>query len=110
MNTMDITNISTTVATLLSVIGLLVAITNIITEVLKKVTWEKIPTQILALLISEVLTLIAFFAFMQIKGITILWYMIAAAVVVGLLVAYAAMFGFEKLKEILVNATKKDGE
>ena len=31
-------------------------------------------------------------------------------IVVGLLVAYAAMFGFEKLKEILVNATKKDGE
>ena len=72
---MDITSISTTVATLLSVIGVLVAITNIIVEVVKKVTWDKIPTQILALLVAEVLTLVAFFAYAQIAGLTVLWYM-----------------------------------
>lgn len=68
MKHMDITSVSTTLATLLSVIGVLVAITNIIVEVVKKVTWDKIPTQLLALLVAEVLTLVAFFAYAQIKG------------------------------------------
>jgi len=108
MKHMDITSVSTTLATLLSVIGVLVAITNIVVEVVKKVTWDKIPTQLLALLVAEVLTLVAFFAYAQIKGIGVLWYMVAAAIVVGFLVAYAAMYDFEKLKEILVSATKKD--
>ena len=36
-----------------------------------------------------------------ITGIGVTWYMVVAAVVVGMMVAYAAMFGFDKLKEAL---------
>ena len=35
------------------------------------------------------------------KGIDIAWYMVAAAIVVGLMSAYAAMFGFDKFKEAI---------
>lgn len=86
---------------ILSIVGVLVVLTNIITQVLKKLTWEKIPTNILVVIISMALTLVAFFAYCQIKAIAIVWYMVVAAVILGFLVAYAAMFGFDKLKEVL---------
>ena len=85
----------------ISIVGVLVVLTNIITQVLKKVTWEKLPTNILAIIISMVLTLVAFFAYCQIKAVAVVWYMVVATVVLGFMVAYAAMFGFDKLKEAL---------
>lgn len=84
---------------LLSIIGALVVVTNIIVQVLKKLTWDKLPTNILAVIVSMVLTLVAFFAYCQICSIAVEWYMVVAAVVVGFLTSYAAMFGFDKLKE-----------
>lgn len=81
---------------IISIIGVLVVLTNIVVQVLKKVTWDK-----LAMIVSLVLTLGAFFAYCSIKGIAIVWYMVFAAVVLAFMVAYAAMFGFDKLKEAL---------
>ena len=60
---------------------------------------RKLPTNILAVIVSMVLTLVAFFAYCQICSIAVEWYMVVAAVVVGFLTSYAAMFGFDKLKE-----------
>lgn len=48
---------------LLSIIGALVVVTNIIVQVLKNLTWDKLPTNILAVIVSMVLTLVAFFAY-----------------------------------------------
>lgn len=84
---------------LLSIIGALVVVTNIIVQVLKNLTWDKLPTNILAVIVSMVLTLVAFFAYCQICSIAVEWYMVVAAIVVGFLTSYAAMFGFDKLKE-----------
>ena len=84
---------------LLSIIGALVVVTNIIVQVLKNLTWDKLPTNILAVIVSMVLTLVAFFAYCQICSVAVEWYMVVAAVVVGFLTSYAAMFGFDKLKE-----------
>lgn len=81
---------------IISIIGVLVMLTNIVVQVLKKVTWDK-----LAMIVSLVLTLGAFFAYCSIKGIAVVWYMVFAAVVLAFMVAYAAMFGFDKLKEAL---------
>lgn len=91
----------------LSIVGVLVVLTNIIVQVLKKVTWGKLPTNILAVAVAMVLTLVAFFAYCQIKAITVVWYMVVAAVVLAFLVAYAAMFGFDKLKEALAQIGKQ---
>lgn len=88
---------------LIGIIGALVVCTNIIVEVLKKaVPNSKFPTNLLALIVSMALTLAAFFAWADHAGVTVLWYYVAAAVVLGLFVSYAAMFGFDKLKETLV--------
>lgn len=88
-------------ALFVTVIGVLVAVTNVVTEVLKKATWDKLPTNILAFIVAEALTLTAGFAYCQIKSVAIMWYTVVAFVVAGFMVAYAAMFGFDKLKEIM---------
>ena len=96
-----IQNIPTVVAVVLPLVLVLMVVTNIITEVLKKLTWGKLPTNILAFLVAMVVTLLAFFALCQIAGIAIEWYMVAGAIVLGVFVAYAAMFGFDKFKQTL---------
>ena len=80
--------------------------TNIIVQVLKKLTWEKIPTNVLAFIVAMVVTLLGFFAVCQIMGWAVAWYMVAGAVSLGLFVCYAAMFGFDKLREALEQITK----
>lgn len=54
---------------ILSIVGVLVIVTNIVVQVLKKLTWDKLPTNILAVLIAMALTLAAFFAYCEIKGV-----------------------------------------
>lgn len=89
------------VTLLLTIIGVLVGLVNILTQVIKKFTWDKIPSSLLAFVVSQAVTIIAFFAFCSIRGIEVLWYYVVGAVVVGFMVAYAAMFGYDKLKEII---------
>lgn len=93
-------------STILTIVGILVVLTNIITQVLKKVPWDRLPTNILAIIVSMALTLVAFFSYYQIKAIAAVWYMVVAAVVLGVMVAYAAMFGFDKLMEAIGKAGK----
>lgn len=90
-----------------TIVGVLVVLVNIITQVLKKVTWDKIPTNIVAVIISLSLTLIAFFAYCEINAIKVTWYMVIAAIIVGFMVSYAAMFGYDKLKEVLASINSK---
>lgn len=73
---------------------------NIIVEVVKKVI-PKIPTTLLATVLSVVITMVAFFAWAAIIELNILWYYVVAAFVLGMFVAYAAMFGFDKFKQAL---------
>lgn len=92
---------------ILTVVFALMVVTNIITEVIKKLTWDKIPTNLMVVIISETLTLISGAVYGQINGITIVWYHVVGAVIVGIFVAYAAMFGFDKLQQTLIQIQKK---
>lgn len=96
------------ITAIVAIIGALTVLTNIIVEVLKRATWEKMPTNLLAIMVAMVLTLVAFFGYMAFMSYTIMWYYVAAAVVVGFAVAYAAMFGFDKLKEALGQIKKNN--
>lgn len=86
---------------IITIIGVLVALTNIVVQVLKTSTWEKLPTNLLALIVAEVLTIGVGLAYCQINAVPLAWYVIAGLIVAGFMVAYAAMFGFDKLKEIM---------
>ena len=88
------------IAEILSVVGALMIIVNLITELAKKLGLKK--TNLFVVILSEVLTLICFFAYVDVKLISIEWYFVAGAVFVGLAVAYAAMFGYDKLKQAIL--------
>lgn len=93
---------------IISAIGALVVLVNIIVEVLKKVTNDKIHANILAVGISLILSLVALFALCAIMEIPVMWYYVAATIVLGFMVAYAAMFGFDKLKQIIMDVAEKN--
>lgn len=88
------------ISALITVLGVLVAVTNVIVQVIKKAVWDRIPTPALALIVSQLLTLTAFFGYGAYSRLDFCWYHIFAAVIAGFMVAYAAMFGFEKLKSM----------
>ncbi len=94
-------SIPAAMAMVLPAVLALMVVTNIIVEVLKKLTWERLPTNILVFVVAMAVTLTAFLAACQIMGVRILWYMVAGAVVLGVFVAYAAMFGFDKLRQTM---------
>lgn len=86
---------------IITTVGILVVLTNIVVQVLKKLTWDKLPTNILAVAVSMTLTLAAFFAYCQLNAVAVVWYMVAAAIVLGFMVSYAAMFGYDKFVEAM---------
>ena len=91
----------TNMTILLGVIGILAFAVSIIVQVFKGVSFlKKIPTDILVFVLSIGLTVTAFVAYMQYIQQTILWYIILAAILAGLLVAFVAMYGWEKVSEL----------
>lgn len=91
----------TNMTAILAVIGALAFIVSVITQVFKGVGMlSKIPTDILVLVLSIGITVTAFVAYMQYIQQTIIWYMILAAILAGFLVAFVAMYGWEKFAEL----------
>ena len=87
--------------TILAVIGALAFMVSVITQVFKGVgVLAKIPSDILVFVLSIGMTVTAFVAYMQYIQQTILWYMILAAILAGFLVAFVAMYGWEKFAEL----------
>ena len=84
----------------LGIMAVLVFATNIIVEVIKGL-FPKVPTNIVAVIVALIVTFMAMVIVCSILDITIMWYYAAGAVVLGIFVGYAAMFGFDKFKEAL---------
>lgn len=82
----------------LAVMALLVFVTNIIVEVIKS-AFAKLPTNYLTIIVAIVISVLALLIAASVLDITIMWYYAVGAVVLGIFVAYAAMFGFDKFKE-----------
>ena len=96
---------------ILAVIGALAFLVSVITQVFKGVgVLSKIPTDILVFVLSIGITVVAFVAYMQYIQMTILWYMILAAIMAGFIVAFIAMYGWKKLSELWKRFGKTDIE
>lgn len=88
------------IAILTTAIGVLVILTNSLTELFKGMI-PRIPAQITATVIALILTVCTVCAYLSIFGLAYEWYIIVGAVVAGFFVSYSAQFGYDKLKEIL---------
>ncbi len=86
---------------IMAVVGVLAFVVSVITQVFKGV-WilAKIPTDILVFVLSIALTVIAYVAYMDYIQQTVIWYMFIVAVIAGFLVAFVAMYGWEKISEL----------
>lgn len=84
---------------LVVMIGIFVGFVNIITEIAKKLHNFKTAESInqFVTIISVVITVAGLFAYWQLNKLQITWYIIGSFIAVGFMVAYAAMFGFDKL-------------
>ena len=85
------------VSVLVTAMAILVFGTNIIVELIKNLL-PKVPTNFVAVGVALILTLVAVCILCAAVGIPILWHYVAGAVILGLFVGYAAMFGFDKFK------------
>lgn len=95
------------IETIILAIGILAFCVSVITEVFKGVGFlAKIPTDALVFVLSIGITVTAFVAYMQYIQQTILWYMILAAIMAGFLVAFVAMYGWEKTSELWLRFKK----
>lgn len=89
------------ITSLVAVVGALAFMVSVITQVFKGVgVLSKLPTDILVFALSIGLTLVAFVAYMQHIQQAILWYMVVAAIMAGFIVAFVAMYGWEKFSEL----------
>lgn len=94
---------------ILAVIGILAFLVSVVTQVFKGVWFlSMIPTDALVLVLSIGITVSTFVAYMQYIHMEILWYMILAAIMAGFIVAFVAMYGWEKLTELWKRMSKTD--
>nr|DAH34068.1 MAG TPA: hypothetical protein [Caudoviricetes sp.] len=94
---------------ILAVIGILAFLVSVVTQVFKGVGFlSMIPTDALVLVLSIGITVSTFVAYMQYIQMQILWYMILAAIMAGFIVAFVAMYGWEKLTELWKRMSKTD--
>lgn len=85
---------------LLTIVAMLVFVTNIIVEVIKGL-FPKVPTNIVAVIVALIVTVLSMYILCTVLEITVMWYYAIGAVVLGVFVGYAAMFGFDKFKNAL---------
>ena len=84
---------------LLGIMFLLVTAVQLIVEVVKRLL-PKVPTDLVVVVLSIALTVLALLIYTTVMEITVMWYYAVGAVVLGVVVAYAAMFGWDKFTTI----------
>lgn len=93
---------------LMLIMSILVVAVNAIVEVAKRLM-PKIPTDLVVFIVSIAVTVLALLVAAAVMEITIMWYYAVGAVVLGIFVAYAAMFGFDKFSELLSRLKAQTG-
>lgn len=82
-------------------VAVLAFVVSVMTEVIKNVGFmKKIPTNLVVIVLSMVLTLVAFFAYAQYSSLAIVWYLVLAAFIAGFFVSFVAMYGWDKISEL----------
>ncbi len=104
---MDYATVIQFVAIGAAVVLLLIALTNVITQVIKKiVNRENCPAQVVVFIIAEILTILTMVIACAIMHWNIYWYYWPLTIIVGILVCYGAIFGYDNLYKQLSTALK----
>lgn len=98
---MDLNVILQNGAVILTIIGAMATFVTIVTEFTK--TWgflNRIPTSMQVLAVSMIVSVLSVVIYVQMQKATMIWYYIVGAIVLGWIVAYVSMYGWEKLVEM----------
>ena len=83
------------------IVGILAFVVSVIIEVIKNVSFLKnIPTDLVVIVLSEVLTVLSFLAYMSYNSIAVTWYLAVGSIIAGFFVAFVAMYGWDKITEL----------
>lgn len=96
-------------STLVLYIGVMAFIVSVITEVLKMWKWfdDRVPTPLVVIVLSLVLTPASLVALMSYYGRTVEWYEVFASFVAAFIVALVSMSGWERVTELFERMIKK---
>ena len=98
---MDLNVILQNGAVILTIIGAMATFVTIVTEFTK--TWgflDRIPTSLQVLAVSILVSVLGVVIYVQMQKAEMIWYYIVGAIVLGWIVAYVSMYGWEKLTEM----------
>lgn len=88
-------------ATLLTVFGVLALIVAVIVQTIKELPGLKdVPTSLVALIVSEIITILGVLCWCDYHVIIIVWYYVFGAVIAGFFVYMVATGGWDKLNAI----------
>ena len=84
-----------------AVLGVLAFVVSVITELIKNLgKLYDIPTDAVVIVLSEVLSIVAFFGYNTYAARVFVWYELVAAIIAGFIVAFISMYGWDKLTEL----------
>lgn len=89
---------------LLGIVLVLTVITNIIVQVLKGIFYDLIPTNLLAFLVAVVVTIGTGIGVWSYYGFSVTGWMVLSLVAICFVVAFSAMFGYDKLVQMIQQA------
>ncbi len=98
---MDLNVILQNGAVVLTIIGAMATFVTIVTEFTK--SWgglDRIPTSLQVLAVSMLVSILSVVIYVQMQKAEMVWYYIVGAIVLGWIVAYVSMYGWEKLTEM----------
>lgn len=90
-------------------IGIMAFIVSVITEVFKTWKWfdERVPTPLVVIILSLVLTPVSLLALMSYYGRPVEWYEVFASFIAAFIVALVSMSGWERVTELAGRMIKK---
>lgn len=96
---MELINVFTNnVVLLLAIIGILAFLVSVITEVTKNLSvLVKIPTDLQVIVLSIMLCEALYLTYVSYMSMTAKWYYIVVCLVAAFIVAFVAMYGWDKL-------------
>lgn len=98
---MDLNIVLENGAVILTIIGAMATFVTIVTEFTK--SWgflDRIPTSLQVLAVSMLVSVLSVVIYVQMQKAEMIWYYIVGAIVLGWIVAYVSMYGWEKLTEM----------
>lgn len=86
------------ISIILIIVALICTVTSVITELTKEMGFlDRIPTALQVEATSTLLTIISYLAIASYKSWQIKWYIIFGCVIIGILIGYITMYGWDSL-------------